>query len=58
MIFSFYAQRYTEDQSIRYDEANVTPSDYTLFIRIDEQQNKVFEKYFMRTSNASSSRGM
>ena len=44
--FSYYGVKWTQHASVRYDEKTVTVSDYTLFFRIDKQQNKIFNELF------------
>jgi hypothetical protein len=35
IIFSFFARKWTKEISKNYDEKIVSPSDYTLFFRLD-----------------------
>ena len=57
ILFSFFARRWTKQLSRDYDEKVVSPSDYTLFFRLDPEQNTRFNKHFYDPSNKKSSRG-
>jgi uncharacterized membrane protein YjfL (UPF0719 family) len=46
LVFLFIAKIMTKNLSIRYDENNVTPSDYTLYFAMGEKQSSVFDKVF------------
>lgn len=39
LLFLFVAKILTKDLSTRYDENNVTPSDYTLYFSMDKEQS-------------------
>lgn len=56
VVFTLYAKSWVKDMTKNYDEKTVTPSDYTLFFRIDPEQNKIFNKYFYNP-NSDVSRG-
>jgi hypothetical protein len=36
IVFSYFARKWSLDLAKRYDENNVTPSSYTLYIEISE----------------------
>jgi len=57
MLFTFFARRWTKNLANSYDEKNVTPSDYTLFFRLEPEQNKVFDSMFYNPSKTDESRG-
>lgn len=50
IVFTFFARRWTKNLTNSYDEKNVTPSDYTLFFRLEPEQNKVFNSMFYNPS--------
>ena len=54
IIFSFFATKWTKALSKNYDERNVSPSDYTLFFKLDPQQNRVFNQVFYDPKKDSS----
>ena len=56
-MFLFFSKRATKKHTDRYDENNVTPSDYTLFFSMGEEQSKVFDNIFYQPDNPNSSRG-
>lgn len=55
--FLFYSKKATKELTARYDENNVTPSDYTLYFQMGEEQSKVFDRIFYQADNPNSSRG-
>ena len=57
LIFVYFAKKWTTDLAKRYDENNVTPSSYTLYIEISEFQSKIFDEIFYDKTNTNSSRG-
>ena len=42
-LFTIYARNSTKALAASYDKTNVTPSDYTLFFRIEPDQNHAFD---------------
>jgi hypothetical protein len=46
LFFLFIAKILTKNLTIRYDENNVTPSDYTLYFSMGEKQSSVFDRVF------------
>jgi hypothetical protein len=46
LFFLFIAKILTKQLSVRYDENNVTPSDYTLYFSMGEKQSSVFDRVF------------
>ena len=57
LLFLFVAKILTRDLSTRYDENNVTPSDYTLYFSMDKEQSQVFDKIFYEPVKVKNSRG-
>lgn len=45
-MFSFYARMRTTYVSSRYDEKNLTPSDYTVFIEVNRDQSEIFDEVY------------
>jgi uncharacterized protein YbaA (DUF1428 family) len=56
LTFTFFAKKWIQEFASNLDEKTITPSDYTLFVRLDEQQNAVFNKYLYK-HNSDVSRG-
>jgi len=60
-MFVIYSRGWVKDTSTRYDDQNVTPSDYTLYFFVDAEQNRQFNTYFYnkdKEEQEGESRGM
>ena len=53
IIFTRFAYKWTKDLAERYDERTITPSDYTLFFRLDPEQNEIFNRTFYKPDLAN-----
>jgi len=42
------SHKWTKETSVRFDEKTASASDYTVFIRFDPDQNKVFTEHYYR----------
>ena len=55
--FSIVARDQVMAQAARHDEKNLTPSDYTVFIRVGREQSDIFDSIFYDAGDKESSRG-
>lgn len=55
--FTVLSTNWTKDLAKRYDEDTVTPSDYTLFFKIQPSQSDIFDKILYKQNLSDSSRG-
>ena len=53
-IFTIFGSKWTKKLAASYDAKNVTPSDYTLFFRIEPEQNKTFDAKIYNPDDADS----
>jgi hypothetical protein len=44
-LFAYFAKKWTREFAFQYDEKNITPSDYTIFTKIEPEQNEAFNNY-------------
>ena len=53
LIFLYIAKFMTKKLANDYDENNVTPSDYTLYFSMSEQQTHIFDTRFYQAQSDS-----
>lgn len=53
LIFMTVSHKWTKETSMTFDEKTANASDYTVFIRLDPDQNKVFTEHYYRADKVN-----